>query len=894
MLEQNNSTAKKEPGVQASALDQSAIDRLLSNAADDMKQAAGPSRDSGLDQSAINKLLADHNDASPDQEDSELQSDPKPEDPPPDSDPDGGSGGALDQEAVNRLLDAENSGPDQPEDPPPESDSDGGSGGALDQEAVNRLLDAENSGPDQPEDPPPESDSDGGSGGALDQEAVNRLLDAENNGPDQPEDPPLESDSDGGSGGALDQEAVNRLLNAGEDDPEADRIGHGGDQAAGASATAPESAASPAEAPPKPKPSREEMDELIAELAREAAPADPPGTKGDGSAQPPQTSAEQEEMDRLIAELAKESQANNEADALSPEGETATTGDGATAETPQADAADGEPDSADTQSTVAAAGNRDNDFVSLDDDDLDVYPDQPESGMAEAAPPEADGADAFLTDPPASSSEALPELPAPTDPSPPARPRTEKLPEVGQGIQTPVLRPQRKRSQTEANGSRTGRKTTIRIAVAAAAVVLVALSALIAFFDPYRGQPALETSLPPTPVSLPTVSAAAGLPPARTNPPAAPGASASEAAVDTVRPRKPALPVGADRSHSLDSRLQEALREAAVLREQMLAKAGEILALQDRNRQQILSTGEKIASVAAQNGFQSLEEALQNKPIEFSLRSIQQRLAYVEGLNQPARDLQHGAEELLFISRAVRAEMEMARVLNGIDLNTRLGRVESAIAENRSVLDQVAIREPVDRVPFERIWKELPIAPDPASPRSTDAPESRATAPRQALPPPTNAQIWQELCDGDVANASRLSLLSAEAAQCLAGWEGQSLFLNGLTELTPDVAQALSQWHGNWLVLNGLTHLSPDSAKHLSRWPGKRLSLNGLERLSSLETTYLRRWKGKELELMSLSKFSRQVAVDLTRWKKAGGRVFVQERLKKTPRRPPAEPTKRS
>ena len=145
--------------------------------------------------------------------------------------------------------------------------------------------------------------------------------------------------------------------------------------------------------------------------------------------------------------------------------------------------------------------------------------------------------------------------------------------------------------------------------------------------------------------------------------------------------------------------------------------------------------------------------------------------------------------------------------------------------------------------------------------------------------------IWEEICAGNLSRIGEMTSLSAEAAACLSEIKGADLFLNGIADLSVNAVENLVNWRGNWICLNGFKTLPPAIATHLFQWEGNWLSLNGLSEFSPELAALLANWKGQQLELMGLNyrekKTDRIGLKYLAQWEKAGGKLYVPERIRK-------------
>ena len=253
----------------------------------------------------------------------------------------------------------------------------------------------------------------------------------------------------------------------------------------------------------------------------------------------------------------------------------------------------------------------------------------------------------------------------------------------------------------------------------------------------------------------------------------------------------------------------------------------------------------------------SYKEAIKNKKIELSLRTIQRREAYIEKLKYPNNQLKYKREELLYLKRKTLIEVQIAPISSGIDSNQLQHIINSTIKKQISDIDMLIIdTKNLKLKPLLSVWentiKDSHLMND-------------------------NIKINQEICQGNLKRINNVTFLSLESAGCLSKWNGKNILLNNIKILFPDIAKELAKWKGDWLCLNGLEKLSPETAKYLFQWKGERISINGVAELSDQTARYISGWKGKELEIISLKIFSPVAAEYINSWLKSGGKIYVSD-----------------
>jgi hypothetical protein len=313
------------------------------------------------------------------------------------------------------------------------------------------------------------------------------------------------------------------------------------------------------------------------------------------------------------------------------------------------------------------------------------------------------------------------------------------------------------------------------------------------------------------------------------------------------------------------------LEDAGLLRDELLEKKEEIYRLKLYYQNGIADLEDQISRELQEENITSYVEALKNRRIELSLRTIQRRRSYIHGLEKPARWIKQGSEELLYLKRKAEFDLQLIDIAGGIDMDRHMRHIGAAIQKYRPSAEKLAVdRENTDLPPLETIWGKI---------------NNKKKRTGQALPNVTDREIVKEICAGNYERTAELTSMSAAAAQCLAKKHGSDLFLNGLPALSPAAAKHLFQWRGNWICINGIKELSPAAAQYLFKWEGNWISLNGLTEFPPELATYLMEWEGKQLELMGLrynkKDADRKALKYLALWETMGGKLFITDDVRK-------------
>jgi hypothetical protein len=309
------------------------------------------------------------------------------------------------------------------------------------------------------------------------------------------------------------------------------------------------------------------------------------------------------------------------------------------------------------------------------------------------------------------------------------------------------------------------------------------------------------------------------------------------------------------------------LEEADRLREQLLAKKEEIFKLKLHYRNGIAELENQIGREMREANITAFSQAIANKRIELNLRTIQRREAYIQELDKPDRWVHSGSEELLFLMRKARLDLQMVDIASGIDLNRHMRYLNAAIQKYQPSAEKLAVNSSTTKLkPLETIWSEI-----------NNHQINRASSSLGKK----DQEIFEEICSGNFKRITELSAINAKAARCLSKNSGADLFLNGLTQLSPNAAKYLFQWQGNWICLNSVKKLSPAVASYMFKWEGNWISLNGLTEFPPELALFLMEWKGNQIELMGLKydeeKSDPRALKYLALWESMGGKLYVPE-----------------
>jgi hypothetical protein len=344
---------------------------------------------------------------------------------------------------------------------------------------------------------------------------------------------------------------------------------------------------------------------------------------------------------------------------------------------------------------------------------------------------------------------------------------------------------------------------------------------------------------------------------------------------------QPILPEPSPPAADDHSAWEARLREIDALRQTLLAKKEEILQLQQNYHYGVLEVEEEAARLIKSTGIDALVQALKNRQLEPSLKSIQRRQAYRDGLEKPLRWIELGSEELLYLKRRAIIDLQLKEIAEHIDFKFNMIEIDSAISKYQPTAERLAVGAPAQlNASMDMIWKRLAEQAKLATVSAEDQQDQEITG---------------EVCSGHLGRLSELTNLTLRAARCLAESGAMELFMNRLSRISPAAAKKLCEWPGQWLCLNGIPRLSTDFAKHLSGWAGERISLNGLSELPVEAAAALAGWKGRQLELMGLRKTTG--IEHLAPWEASGGKLYVPDGLRKEiallkgTGRPPANPT---
>lgn len=311
--------------------------------------------------------------------------------------------------------------------------------------------------------------------------------------------------------------------------------------------------------------------------------------------------------------------------------------------------------------------------------------------------------------------------------------------------------------------------------------------------------------------------------------------------------------------------------EINTLRETLLHKKEEILELKNHYQEGIEELEKEILDELRRPDIVPFLQAIENKRIEFGLRTIQRRQAYIRQLDRPSGWVFQACEELLYIKRRALMDIQVTEVASGIDMNMHVRHMNTALNKYRPAADKLAI-DMTDAQPesLEAIWQRI---------------QNKSLQHSPQLSHSKNQIISEQICTGNFGRLAELSEISVDSAKCIVEMPGSDLFLNGLTEISPSAARHLLQWKGNWICLNGFRVLSPRVAAYLFEWEGSWISLNGLTEFPPEIGNILLQWGGSQLELMGLRYTDgspEKIGIKyLAQWERSGGKLFVPKTIRK-------------
>jgi hypothetical protein len=312
------------------------------------------------------------------------------------------------------------------------------------------------------------------------------------------------------------------------------------------------------------------------------------------------------------------------------------------------------------------------------------------------------------------------------------------------------------------------------------------------------------------------------------------------------------------------------IKEVNTLRETLLRKKEEIRQLTNYYQEGIAEMEKEIFDEMRSAKVDTFLQALENKGIEFKLRTIQRRHAYMRQLDRPSEWIYRACEELLYLKRRAAVDLRVAEVAGGIDMEMHMRHMNTAIEKYQPTADRLAVdMTNAELEPLGNIWKQIQT-------------RNLQTANRHASS--KNGVISEQVCSGIFKRVTELSEISVETAKCISEMPGSDLFLNELSEISPRAAKYLFQWKGSWLCLNGFKALSPRVANYLFQWDGGWISLNGLTEFPAEIGQILLHWPGKQLELMGLRyphhSFENIGFEYLVQWERSGGKLFVPKEVR--------------
>ena len=319
------------------------------------------------------------------------------------------------------------------------------------------------------------------------------------------------------------------------------------------------------------------------------------------------------------------------------------------------------------------------------------------------------------------------------------------------------------------------------------------------------------------------------------------------------------------------SAYDEKIKEISVLRDALLQKQEEILELKRNYLKGIDELEKEISDEMQKEGISTFAQAMGNRRVEFGLQTIQRKQLYIRRLEKPLNWIFEACEELLYLKRQARMDLQVAEIASGIDLNQHMRQMSTAAERYKLTADKLSI-DIADAQPesLETIWERI---------------DHKWLRNKTIEYHSNNQIIARQICKGEYERLAELTEISIETAKCIRQMRGSDLFLTGLYELTPAAARELFQWDGSWICLNGLRVLSPRVALYLFQWEGNWISLNGLTEFPAEIGEALLQWNGAQLELMGLrytENSPEKVGIEfLARWERHGGKLFVPDIVRK-------------
>jgi hypothetical protein len=313
------------------------------------------------------------------------------------------------------------------------------------------------------------------------------------------------------------------------------------------------------------------------------------------------------------------------------------------------------------------------------------------------------------------------------------------------------------------------------------------------------------------------------------------------------------------------------IEEISALRDSLLRKQEEVMRLKKHYQDGIEELEKEISDELQKGESSTFLQAMENKGVAFTLRTIQRRQAYIQQLERPSKWIFKACEELLYIKRRTVVDIQVAAIAGGIDMNQHLRHINAAVRKYQPAADKLTPDMTNAQIePLEIIWERI-------QDKTRQYASVRAHSKNQI--------ISEQICTGNFNRLTEISEISAETASCITEMQGSDLFLNGLAEISPGATRQLVRWKGSWICLNGVRALSPRVAHYLFQWDGNWISLNGLTEFPAEIGETLLQWGGHQLELMGLQyaeDFPTKIAVEyLARWERAGGKLFVPKSVRK-------------
>lgn len=190
---------------------------------------------------------------------------------------------------------------------------------------------------------------------------------------------------------------------------------------------------------------------------------------------------------------------------------------------------------------------------------------------------------------------------------------------------------------------------------------------------------------------------------------------------------------GPQKSYPTKKKLQKRYDELVALDKNLERKKEEVSTLYDNFSSDIEELEDEIRTVVNKNNLNDFNQMLKETRIRYNLELLQQKRAYLKKLTSFYKQLMLGNEEILFLKRKTKSDLQVAQVLDEKEMKDLIQQIEATLNKNLPYADQLAIEvSPQDLESKEQILQNI---------LNTQSEESQAEEETEQEEPVSNSRI---------------------------------------------------------------------------------------------------------------------------------------------------------